>query len=81
MVQALFSISDHANRIINVVKAKHGLKDKSQAIEFAMGEYEDKILEPEFKPEFVKELLEQDERIKSGKEKIHRAKKISDLFK
>ncbi len=70
MVKAIVDISEHANRIINIVKAKEGLKDKSQAIEKIVEDFEDKILEPPFKPEFVQELLEQDKRIKSGKEKF-----------
>ena len=56
VVQALVNISDHTNWILNIVKAKHRLKDKSQAIDFAMEEYEEKILEPEFKPEFVRKI-------------------------
>ncbi len=48
MVQALIDISDHTNRILNVIKAKHGLKDKSQAINFLAGWYAKKFLGPEF---------------------------------
>ena len=80
MVKAIVDLSEHVNRIINVVKAKEGLKDKSQAIERIVEEFEDKVLDPSFRPEFVQELLEQDKRIKSGKEKFVKAKKISDLF-
>jgi len=80
MVKAIVDLSEHVNRIINVVKAKEGLKDKSQAIEKIVEEFEDKVLDPPFRPEFVQELLEQDRRIKSGKEKFVKAKKISDLF-
>ena len=32
MVQAMIDISEHTNRVLNIVKAKFGLKDKSQAI-------------------------------------------------
>jgi len=32
MVKAIVTIDDRTNRIINIVKAKYGLKDKSQAI-------------------------------------------------
>tara|TARA_Y100000310_G_C20687111_1_gene819762 strand:- start:361 stop:597 length:237 start_codon:yes stop_codon:yes gene_type:complete len=53
MVQAIISISDRANRVINIVKAKYGLKDKSQAIEMMADEYEETILEPELRPEYI----------------------------
>ena len=33
MVQAIITIDDETNRVLNMVKAKFNLKDKSQAIE------------------------------------------------
>ena len=33
MVKAIVELDEHSNRVINVVKAKYGLKDKSEAIE------------------------------------------------
>ena len=54
MVQAFVNISDHANRVLNIIKAKYGLKDKSQAIEAMATEYEEDILEPELRPEYVR---------------------------
>ncbi len=53
MVQAMIQISKHANQILNVVKAKYGLKDKSQAIERVVKEYGSDFLEPELRPEFI----------------------------
>jgi len=53
MVQAMIQISKDANQILNVVKAKYGLKDKSQAIEKVVQEYGSDFLEPELRPEFV----------------------------
>lgn len=53
MVQAFVNLSDHVNRVLNIIKAKHGLRDKSQAIEVMATEYEDSILEPELRPEYV----------------------------
>ena len=57
MVQAIINISDHSNRILNVVKAKYGLKDKSEAIDVMAEEYEEALLEPELKPEYTKKAL------------------------
>ena len=43
MVQAVINIDEHSNRILNIVKAKHGLNDKSQAINLVVREYEANI--------------------------------------
>ncbi|MBW2995558.1 DUF2683 family protein [Candidatus Woesearchaeota archaeon] len=56
MVQAIVNINEHANRILNIIKAKFGLKDKSEAIEMMAEQYEEEILEPELKPEYVEKL-------------------------
>lgn len=53
MVQAIINIDEKANRVLNIIKAKYGLKDKSQAIEVMTGEYEEEILEPELRPEYI----------------------------
>lgn len=53
MVQAIINIDEHTNRILNIVKAKYDLKDKSQAIETMATQYEEDILEPELRPEYI----------------------------
>lgn len=53
MVQAIININEHANRVINIVKAKFGLKDKSEAIDMMAEQYEEEILEPELRPEYI----------------------------
>ena len=53
MVQAIINIDDRSNRVLNLVKAKYGLKDKSEAIERVALEYEENILEPQLKPEYI----------------------------
>ncbi len=53
MVQAFINIEDHTNRILNVIKAKYGLKDKSAAIDMMATEYEEEILEPNLRPEYI----------------------------
>jgi len=58
MVQAMIKISKEANQILNIVKAKHNLTDKSKAIEKVVLEYGTEMLEPELKPEFVKKMKE-----------------------
>ena len=56
MVQAIINISERTNRVINIVKAKHGLKDKSEAINVMAEEYEESVMEPELRPEFIKKM-------------------------
>lgn len=53
MVNAVINISDNANQTLNIVKAKYGLRDKSHAIELVVREYAERLLEPQFRPEFV----------------------------
>ncbi len=63
MVQAVINIPDKVNRTLNIVKAKYGLKDKSQAITLVVEEYEKEFLEPELRPEYITKL----EKISKGK--------------
>ena len=56
MVQALVNISERANRVLNVVKAKHGLRTKSEALERIAEEYEREVLEPELRPKYAEKL-------------------------
>lgn len=56
MVQAIINIEEHTNQILNIIKAKFGLKDKSQAIDMMAVQYEEEILEPELRPEYKAKL-------------------------
>ncbi|MCC4771661.1 DUF2683 domain-containing protein [Methanosarcina sp. DH2] len=68
MVQAIINIDERTNRILNIIKAKYGLKDKSAAINKMAKEYEEEILEPELKPEYIEKLkkIEKQEAIEVG---------------
>jgi len=57
MVQAIISITEHSNRILNIIKAKYGLNDKSKAIDMMAQEYEKNVLQPELRPEYIKKAL------------------------
>mgnify|MGYP001578961986 FL=1 len=57
MVQAMIDINEKTNRVLNIVKAKYGLKDKSEAIDVVVSEYEENFLEPELRPEYKEKLL------------------------
>ncbi len=76
MVQAVVRLSEHANRILNIVKAKYDLRDKSEAIEKITAEYEHELLEPELRPEFVESVIKAKE---SGR--FRKVKNISDIFR
>jgi len=56
MVQAMVDISEEANQILNIVKAKYNLKTKSEAITKLVLEYGRDLLEPNLRPEYVKKL-------------------------
>lgn len=56
MVQAVINIDENTNRVLNIVKAKFGLKDKSQAINIVVNEYEDNFLEPNLRPDYKNKL-------------------------
>ena len=56
MVKNIIDLSERENRIINIVKAKYGLKDKSQALSKILKRYEECELEPQLRPEFVDEI-------------------------
>lgn len=63
MVQAVINIDENANRVLNIVKAKFGLKDKSQAINLVVADYEQNSLEPKLRPEYKVKI----EKIVNGK--------------
>ena len=54
MIQALVKLDENTNRVLNIVKAKYGLKDKGEAIEFVVNKYSEE--EPELKQEFVEKI-------------------------
>ena len=75
MVQAIINIEDETNRVLNIVKAKFGLKDKSEAINMMAEQNEQEILEPQLRPEYAEKLQ------KIKKEKGIRFKSVEDLRK
>ncbi len=56
MVQAVVNIDENSNAVLNIVKAKFGLKDKSQAISLVINEYEATFLEPRLRPDYKNKL-------------------------
>ncbi len=58
MVNALVKIDENTNRVLNIVKARHGLKDKGEAIEIVVSKYIEQEGEPELRSEFIKKIKE-----------------------
>jgi hypothetical protein len=50
------TIDDRTNQILNILKAKYGLRDKSQAINLMAQQFEECVMEPELRPEFIESL-------------------------
>ena len=74
MVKAIVKIDERANRVLNILKAKYGLRDKSQAINLMARQFETVILEPELRPEFIEEMR------KTEKEKTIKVKNFAKEF-
>ncbi|MEW6592316.1 MAG: antitoxin [Candidatus Hadarchaeota archaeon] len=53
MVKAIVKIDEETNKLLNTLKAQHGLKDKSQAINQMAKEYRELILESGIRPDYV----------------------------
>ena len=62
MVFARINLSDYANRVLNVVKAKFNLKDKSESLNKFVELHGDEVLEREANDEYVKKILTSAER-------------------
>ena len=56
MVQSIIDIGENEDRVINIVKARYGLKNKSQAVALITKAYGDSFLEQELKPEYLEKL-------------------------
>lgn len=75
MVQAIVNIGEYEDRVLTIVKGKFGLKNKSEAVNFVIDKYEEVLLEPELRPEYIEKLS------KIKNQKGIRFKSIDDLRK
>ena len=73
MVQSIVNLGEREDRVLTIVKGKFGFKNKSQAINFVIGKFEESNLEPELRPEYVKKIR------KIEKEKSIEFKNIDEL--
>lgn len=75
MVQTIITLDEHKDRVLNIVKGKFGLRNKSEAIGLIIKEYEENMLEPELRPEYREELK------KIDKGKFHKFSSVEELRK
>jgi hypothetical protein len=57
-ISARVEINEYANRVLAVIKAKFGLKDKSEAINKFVELYGDEIVERQANESYVREVME-----------------------
>jgi len=66
MVKAIVNIDEKADKILKHLKVEYNLRDKSEAINLMAREFTRFVrVEPEVRPEYVKELM-----------KIHKGKRV-----
>ncbi|MEK6894803.1 MAG: antitoxin [Nanoarchaeota archaeon] len=56
-ISARIEVSEYSNKVLAVVKAKYGLKDKSEAINKFVELYGDEIVEKQASDKYIKEML------------------------
>ena len=56
MVQALITLDENTNRVLNIIKAKYDLNDKGEAVEFVVNKYIEFKNDPELRPEFLEKM-------------------------
>lgn len=58
-ISARIELNPYTNKVLAVLKAKHGLKDKSEAINKFAELYGDEIVEKEANEEYAKNMIEE----------------------
>ena len=71
----MITISEQANQVLNIVKARENFRDKSEAIDFVVVQYGVTLLEPSLKPDYIKKLA------RLEKEKCVAFKSVAELRK
>ena len=75
MVKAMIDIDKHTNQVLNIVKAQYDLKDKSEAIEKIVDIYEEEVMEPELRPDYIEKIR------KIRKEKSIKVKSFEERYR
>ncbi len=56
MVKALVTLDDRTNRVLNILKAKFGFRNKSETIGWLLERAEQELLEPELRPQYIRKM-------------------------
>lgn len=56
MVQALIHLEERSDRVLTIVRGKYGLKNKSDAVNFVLTKFEEELLEPSLRPEYIEKI-------------------------
>ena len=62
MISARIQLTEPSNKVLNVIKATYGLKDKSEAINKLIELTGNEFIDRELREEFVKKILEINEK-------------------
>jgi hypothetical protein len=81
MVLARLKLNDYANRVLNVVKAKYALHDKSDALNKFVEIFGDEFVEKEASDAYIKKMIEIEKRHFQKHQKRRMSKKeFCELF-
>jgi hypothetical protein len=67
MAQMLVKLEEHEDRLLTIVKGNYGLRNKSEAVKFVIDKFEEELLEPELRPEYIEKLKKIDKEGKFGR--------------
>ncbi len=81
MVYARVVLNDYTNKVLNVIKAKYGLNDKSEALNKFADLYGEKEVKKEVSDKYVKKILKiaKEDYKKHGLKKMNN-KELDELF-
>ncbi len=81
MVDARLDITDYTNRVLNVIKARFGLNDKSEALNKFADLFGEEFVEKEASDEYIKRIIELEKSHRHGHPERRMTKKeLDELF-
>ncbi|MBT3464047.1 DUF2683 family protein [archaeon] len=81
MISARVKLNDYTNKVLNMIKIKYDLDDKSQALNKFADLYGEEIVEKQPKDEYVKKILKIcDDDMKKYGNKTMTLKELDELF-
>ena len=58
MISARVELDNYSNKVLNIIKIKFGLKDKSEALNKFIELYGEEIMEKEANEEYIKKIID-----------------------